>query len=112
MQQSACLVINPITVDIFAALFKCTPVGVRLYDGPDHKLFILVRLDWSFFVCCLVQRGSTDDLRLLHIFNGFVWQTRDLHLACTTLYLLSPRLCFFIELKRELIVYRDDSLSS
>ena len=27
MRQSACLVINPITVDSFAALFNCTPVG-------------------------------------------------------------------------------------
>ena len=26
MQQSACLVINPITVDGFATLFNCTPV--------------------------------------------------------------------------------------
>ena len=26
MRQSACLVINPITVDNFAALFNCTPV--------------------------------------------------------------------------------------
>ena len=26
MQQSACLVINPIMVDSFAALFNCTPV--------------------------------------------------------------------------------------
>ena len=26
MQQSACLVSNPITVDGFAALFNCTPV--------------------------------------------------------------------------------------
>ena len=26
MRQSACLVINPITVDGFAALFNCTPV--------------------------------------------------------------------------------------
>ena len=24
-----------------------------------------------------------------------VWQTRDLHLPCNTLYLLSPRFCFF-----------------
>ena len=27
MRQSACLVINQITVDNFAALFNCTPVG-------------------------------------------------------------------------------------
>ena len=26
MRQSACLVINPITVDCYAALFNCTPV--------------------------------------------------------------------------------------
>ena len=26
IRQSACLVINPITVDNFAALFNCTPV--------------------------------------------------------------------------------------
>ena len=29
-----------------------------------------------------------------------------------TLYLLSPRLCFFIVLKRDLFVYHDDSLTS
>ena len=48
MRQSACLVINPITVDGFAALFNCPGPGVRLYDGPDLKLFILVAWDWSF----------------------------------------------------------------
>ena len=31
MRQSACLVINPITVDNFAALFNCTPVD---HDCP------------------------------------------------------------------------------
>ena len=32
MRQSACLVFNPITVDNYAALFNCTPVG-RLSDS-------------------------------------------------------------------------------
>ena len=32
MRQSACLVINPITVDNFAALFNCTPVD-RVSDS-------------------------------------------------------------------------------
>ena len=41
MRQSACLVINPITVDGYATL-------VRLHDGPDLKLFILVGWDRSF----------------------------------------------------------------
>ena len=49
MQQSACLVINPITVDSYAALFNCAGgSGVRLHDGPDLKLFILVGWDRSF----------------------------------------------------------------
>ena len=43
MRQSACLVINPITVDNYAALFNW-----RLNDGPDLKLFILVGWDRSF----------------------------------------------------------------
>ena len=36
MRQSACLVINPITVDRFASLFNCTPVGLAsdLMIGP------------------------------------------------------------------------------
>ena len=48
MRHSACLVINPITVDNFAAFFNCRPAGVILYDGPDLKLFILVGRDRSF----------------------------------------------------------------
>ena len=52
----------------------------------------------------------TDDLLLLQIFSGVVWQSRDLHLSCNT-YLLSPRLRLFIELNRD-FVYNDDSLTS
>ena len=85
---------------------------IRLYNCPDLKLFILVGWDRSSFVCCLVHRGSTDDLLLLQIFSGVVWQIRDLHQLRNTLYLLSPRLCFFIVLKSDLLVYRDDSLTS
>ena len=33
-------------------------------------------------------------------------------MSCNTLYLLSPRLCFFKGLRRDLCVYRDDSLTS
>ena len=50
MPQSACFVINPITVDSYAALFNCTPVD-RASDSmmaPDLKLFILVGWDRSF----------------------------------------------------------------
>ena len=34
MRQSACLVINPIMVDSFAALFNCTPV----YRASDSMM--------------------------------------------------------------------------
>ena len=93
IRQSACLVINPITVDNFVALFNCTPVD-RASDSimrPDLKLFILVCRDRNSLVCCLVHRGSTDDLQ---ISCGVVWQSRDLQLSRNTLYLLSHRLCF------------------
>ena len=36
MRQSACIVINPITVDHFAALFNCTPV-----DRPSDSMMAL-----------------------------------------------------------------------
>ena len=75
VRQSACLVINPITVDNFVALFNCSPMDRAL----DYlKLFILVGRDRSSFVCCLVHRGSTDDLLLLQISSGVAWKSRDL----------------------------------
>ena len=89
MRQSACLVFNPIMVDI-AAFFNCTPVGragVRLYDGPDIKLFILVcwgrsflfvawptGVQLGFFFCCGVSKlfgaqGSPWSGSLLNLLN-------------------------------------------
>ena len=56
MRQSACLVFNPIMVDNYAAFFNC----IRLYDGPDLKLFILVGWGRS-----LAHRGPTDVFLLL-----------------------------------------------
>ena len=69
LRQSACLVIDPITVDNFAALFNFTPVD----RASDFMLvFILVGWDRSSIVCCLVHRGATDDLVLLQISSGVV----------------------------------------
>ena len=69
MRQSACLVINSVTVDNFAALFDCHGSGVSLYDGPDLKLFGPEL--WSVAL-------STDDLFLLQISSGIVWRSKDL----------------------------------
>ena len=45
LQQTACLVVNPITVGNFAFLFNCTPGGsdFRLYYGSDLKSYQLMR---------------------------------------------------------------------
>ena len=40
MRQSACLVVNPITVYNYGFLFNCTMLGsgLRFNDGPDVAL--------------------------------------------------------------------------
>ena len=43
LQQTACLVFNPITVGNFAFLFNCMRVDFRLYDGSDLKTYLLMR---------------------------------------------------------------------
>ena len=52
--------------------------------------------------------GPIEYLLLLHIFSGVV----DLYPSCSTLYLSSPRLCFFIVIQLDLSVDHEDSLSS
>ena len=61
MRRSACLVINPITVDNVAALFNCKPVD-RASDSmmAPPKAIHFSWLGPGFFVCCLVHPGSTD----------------------------------------------------
>ena len=58
--------------------------GVRLNDGPDIKLFILVGLGRSFFVCCLAHRGSTVGFLLLQCSSGVVRHPRDLQVSVAT----------------------------
>ena len=51
MQQTACLVVNPITVVNFAFVFNCTLAGQTSdYDCSDlklHSLWLLIFLFWS-----------------------------------------------------------------
>ena len=58
--------------------------GVRLDDGPDIKLFILVGLGRSFLVCCLAHRGSTVGFLLLQCSSGVVRHPRDLQVSVAT----------------------------
>ena len=105
MRQSAYLVNNPITVDNFAALLHVGGSGVRLYDDPDVKVFILVGWDWSSSVFCLVHRGSTGDIRLLQISSGVVWQSMSHSVSVKSSSLLLH------SIKRELFVNSDNSLT-
>ena len=63
---------------------SCGGSGVRLNDGPDIKLFILVGLGRSFFVCCLAHRGSTVGFLLLQCSSGVVRHPRDLQVSVAT----------------------------
>ena len=84
MRQSACLVINPITVDSFVSFFNCTPVG-RTSDngGPNIKHVDLFKLDGTrlSLVCCLVIWGSAGGFLLLRYFSGVVLQPRALQVS-------------------------------
>ena len=50
----------------------------------------------------------------MHLYNNNGEAENDFKFirVCNTLYMLSPRLCFIVVLKRDLCVYRDDSLTS
>ena len=62
MRPSACLVINPIMVDSFAALFYCA----------RPKTVHLSLLGTKLFVGYKVHRGSTNVFLLLQISSGIV----------------------------------------
>ena len=64
------------------------------------------------FRVCKIQVGSTSDLLSLQISTGVLWQSKDIQLSRNTLYLLSPRHCFFIVVNIDLYVNRDNSLTN
>ena len=100
LQQTACLVVNPITVGSFAFLFNCTPVGrtsdsmmvptwrhIHWWDGRGLMLWLFV--------------GPTG----VYLFDFF----------CSGIQfflLLSPYLCFISLLYLDLYVLGDDALIS
>ena len=78
VRQFSCLLVNPITLDNFAAIFNCTPVD-RASDSmmarTKHYSYQLIGTGTFSSVV-----GPPDDLLLLHFSSYGVWQTRDLHL--------------------------------
>ena len=105
MRQYVCLVINPITVDNFAALFNCTPV-----DCASDSMMAFFHFSWLGPELFRLLLGHHGDHLVIFCF-GFpvvLFGSPVLQLSRNTLYLLrdllSPRLVLF--------VYCDDSLTS
>ena len=70
IKQSACLAVNPITVDQFAYLFNCTPLGrgsdsVMPTPPPDLKPIHQMVRDGLLYFCFLAHRGSASGFLLL-----------------------------------------------
>ena len=72
MRQSACLVVNPITVNNFAVHFQLHAggSGFRLYDGPIIKSKLTIRLVEAGHLSFLGPSGPNDYLLLLQCFSG------------------------------------------
>ena len=57
MRQSACSVINPITVDGYATLFYCTPVDRASESKPREK----------FLTSCAIKQNQDQYMQLLSL---------------------------------------------
>ena len=107
MRQSACLVINPITVDGFAALLNCTPV-----DRASDSMMALpkaIHFSWLGPELSSVAGFTGAQLIIFFCFRFPVVLFDRLNLSRSTLYLLS--LCFFIVINLDIFVDREDSLT-
>ena len=98
----ACLVVNPITVNNFAALFNCTPAGQASYLLTTPTQNILMKL--VGFRCSTfgwTHRGSTLGVILLHRFSvGLAIEHSSWFMSVLNLDLHD---CGFDELIREVL---------
>ena len=113
MRQSTCLVINPITIDNFCCtlLLHAGGSGVTLYGGPSLKLFILVGRDRSFSSVAS-SIGAQLIIFVCFRFPVVLFDRPGISICHQHVVSLSPGLCFFIELRRDLYVYNYDSLTN
>ena len=84
-----------------------------MYFNTDWALYsMMAPVGTGAFVCCLVHRGSTNDLLLLQIFIGVVWQTMQVSSSVQHFVSFEFSSLLLHSIKRDLFVYRDDSLTS
>ena len=79
MQQTACLVVKPITVGNFALLFNCTPVG--LTSDSMTVPTIDERVVAGSCVCCQAHRGLTVGFLLLRYSVVCTYESLSLFLS-------------------------------
>ena len=113
MRQSACLVFNPITVNNFASLFDCTPVGRASEWWPQHKAIYFSWLGPELFCLLLSPLGFNCWFSFAPVFQ---WccstPCGSPVVGSNTLFLSSPHLCFIIVFICDLFVSLDDPLIS
>ena len=82
LHQTACLVVNPITVGNFAFLLNCTPVGrTSDYDGSDFETYLLVRwLGPDVLAVCRARWGLPVGFLLLRY--SVLFTAESLSLLC------------------------------
>ena len=113
MRQSACLVVNPITVNNVASLFHCRWVGRQTQWWPRHKAIYFSWLGPELFCLLLGPPGLNCWFSFAPVFQ---WccstPQRSRGLGRNTLFLSSPSLCFIKVFICDLFVSRDDPLMS
>ena len=87
MRQSACLVFNPITVNNFASLFKCTPVG-RASDSmmARHKAIYFSWFGPELFCLLLGPPGFNCWFSFAPVFQLCCSTPRDLQMSVATCF--------------------------
>ena len=113
MRQSACLVFNPITVNNFASLFNCTPVG-RASDSmmARHNSIYFSWFGPELFCLLLGPPGFNCWFSSAPVFQWCCSTPQGSPGVGRNTFLSSPRLCFFIVFICDLFVSRDDPLMS
>ena len=113
MRQSACLVFNPVTVDNFASLFNCTPVG-RASDSmmARHKAIHFSCLGPELFCLLLGPSGFNCWFSFVPVFQWCCSTPQGSPGVGRNTFLSSPHLCFIIVFICDLFVSRDDPLMS
>ena len=105
MRQSACLVLNPITVSNFASLFNCTPVGGRQTQWwPRHKAINFSWLGPELFCLLLGRPGFNCWFSFALVFQWCCLTPQGSPgVGRNTLFLSSPHLCFTARVFRKLL---------